>query len=735
MAFIDKKDPVVLNIKLTSTGRSLLSRGKLDFKYYAIGDSEIDYEFNDVSNLDPFYSNILKPADKNPNIISFVTKELSGDPYNLISSIPSIPTIIQNTVQPIGFFNITTGNTSFIVDSDHIKQPDIMIKISGITGGTILNINKAPTYLANVNEPSIGDFIMIKWTTPNGNNTTGYSLNINNPTPYIIYKIQDIASGSLFTDNLIVQVDRNLPCFSGITGSSSVVAGGLIFYDYINFTGDTIYGDYSTDYLNESVLAFLQNAQCPTITFPFWNMSIIYTNEIVGVQSYNKTFGSFNSKKYGGFVSYIQNQAPLYKKLGVIHYSNSSPSNTYGEELFQNTPTLTIPTIMWHKSSTKTLGLTLRANGSIKLLTGTTKSLNTSYYDLADLNGNIVGKVFNDLKIFVIEDQELLFAMSYKSNRSWTLPNYTVGINDNVTVGCSPCFTNFDYTINNPTKIGNSDGSFIISNIETVGTKLILEVSGATSGQVYLESISVDDTITIPNLSADTYYATIHDLNAIGCLPTEIVLTNPVSVLGMSGLTISQSGLISDFTIGINNPTSISITNSVTNVGETYGTVSFIVCDYGTEFDDIATSWMDIPKNDTRTWYPLTFGSAYRIFIRDVSGSTVFWAYKDYVAVGNPLWYDFNFTDNLSDSGGTYVLVSNYLTTINPSINPIIGDIEIAAYSNNVEYPTMWSIIPSAQISSEPVWKVYVEDPIPYQYNKISVREKYNQIEMFRVTK
>ena len=53
MAFIDKKDPVVLNIKLTSKGRELLSQGKLKFKYYVIGDSEIDYAFNaEVENAE-----------------------------------------------------------------------------------------------------------------------------------------------------------------------------------------------------------------------------------------------------------------------------------------------------------------------------------------------------------------------------------------------------------------------------------------------------------------------------------------------------------------------------------------------------------------------------------------------------------------------------------------------------------------------------------------------------------
>lgn len=81
---------------------------------------------------------------------------------------------------------------------------------------------------------------------------------------------------------------------------------------------------------------------------------------------------------------------------------------------------------MWHKSTGSTLGLKLVANGPERILTGATKSLNLVYYNLSDLSGNIVGKIFTDLKIFVIEDQELLFALSYKSNRSWTLPNYLV---------------------------------------------------------------------------------------------------------------------------------------------------------------------------------------------------------------------------------------------------------------------------------------------------------------------
>ena len=221
-------------------------------------------------------------------------------------------------------------------------------------------------------------------------------------------------------------MDRDLPDFDNGT-SYPYYAGAMILYNEIAFSGDTIINMTPTDYLDESVISFLENSQCPTIVFPYWNMSILFTEEIAGVQSGDTKYTQFNNRTLGGFVSYIQNQAPVLKKLGVIHYTNSSPANVYGEGFLNNTPTLDIPTIMWHKSSTKTLGATFAPSGSSKILTGETKSLNLTYYDLADTNGFVVGKVFTELKIFVIEDQELLFSMSYKSNRSWSLPDYDAG--------------------------------------------------------------------------------------------------------------------------------------------------------------------------------------------------------------------------------------------------------------------------------------------------------------------
>ena len=428
MSFIDKKDPVVLSIMLTSKGRELLSTGNLTFKYFAVGDSEIDYGLtNEINNIEshlnykpyPLDLSILRPTNKNPQIISFVPQNITGNPYNLISRVPSTPYEIVNKTSTIGFF--TNTGTTFITDSNHVKQPDAMVDVNGVTGGTKLTLKKAPTYGANINEPSIGDLLLVKWSVYS--NTTGYTINKNIPTPYLTYQIVN-KTGTLSSDNLIVSVDRNLPDFNGYYPTAK--AGAMIYYNFINYSGATLFENTTADYKIKSVSSFLNNTECPTVVFPYWNMSIIYTEEIAGVKFVDRNFGQFNSRAYGGFVSYIQNQAPIYKKLGVIHYTNNSPANVYAEELYLKTAKLEIPNILWHKSSTITMGITLVPTGDSKLLTGETKSLNLKYYDLADLDGNIVGKVLTELKIFLIEDQELLFAMSYKSNRSWTLPNYTI---------------------------------------------------------------------------------------------------------------------------------------------------------------------------------------------------------------------------------------------------------------------------------------------------------------------
>jgi hypothetical protein len=118
----------------------------------------------------------------------------------------------------------------------------------------------------------------------------------------------------------VVTVDRDLPNFSGYT-TTGIRSGALIYYDAINFSGESLITQYSTDYLDESVLSFLENNQCPTVVFPFWNMSIVYTEEIAGVQLADRKYQQFNTRTYAGFrIIYSESSTDIRKTWGHTLY-------------------------------------------------------------------------------------------------------------------------------------------------------------------------------------------------------------------------------------------------------------------------------------------------------------------------------------------------------------------------------------------------------------------------------
>ena len=125
------------------------------------------------------------------------------------------------------------------------------------------------------------------------------------------------------------------------------------------------------------------------------------------------------------------------KGIGIIHFTNLNISNEYGEMYFidhdDDKPlVIKLPTVMWHRrdfggSEVGTqLGMQFITSGDTKVVTNSL----IQYYDLVEdpslinVTGTsvIVGRVFPQLKIVSIHDEELLAAMSYKSSRNFTLP-------------------------------------------------------------------------------------------------------------------------------------------------------------------------------------------------------------------------------------------------------------------------------------------------------------------------
>jgi hypothetical protein len=153
------------------------------------------------------------------------------------------------------------------------------------------------------------------------------------------------------------------------------------------------------------------------------------------------------------------------KSIAIIHYTNNTIDFFYGEKFALEQPItgtnaedvtgdarnfkLHLPWLMWHKNPECCHGETFYVfppedevpinvfkTHYIKSTKNT--DMNTPgirYYMLWDthpnsVNGqpNRVGKVFPDQKIIVIDDEELIAALSYKSNRNWTLPSATTSL-------------------------------------------------------------------------------------------------------------------------------------------------------------------------------------------------------------------------------------------------------------------------------------------------------------------
>jgi hypothetical protein len=110
--------------------------------------------------------------------------------------------------------------------------------------------------------------------------------------------------------------------------------------------------------------------------------------------------------------------------------------------------------------------------------------------------------------MFVIEDQELLFAMSYKSNRNWTLPQVIGGFN--VTL-CPDCDLFATYVTG--TTGGSSGGTITITPFNAVGTILYI-----------LNDTLVQSSNTFTGLTAGTYTIKVIDQGAPECFVEETVV-------------------------------------------------------------------------------------------------------------------------------------------------------------------------------------------------------------------
>jgi hypothetical protein len=477
MAYIIKNTAGLINTRLTDVGRNNLSQGSFNISYFQIGDSEVNYSA--VTNYNQTNNNILMPAFNAQNDAGSPqsNKQNIKYPYYVSGqegSTYGIP-FMDSQIQPVynsagskGFFLTggTSGSWTAQTTSAYTITSNYWVEIDSLSGQSSINVELdvcSPT----TGTPSINDFVTIFFDADGGcGNFETY--------PVLTYKIQSMnpSTGTTGTTGYTLTLDRAVPNLTAFTGNARALiypSGMTVLYDFV-----TPAPYWQTDTLNFESPCDVTNRENTLI----WNMNIPWSENPAGLFSSSyEDYTNFGSVTYIGTKEYLGYQEPsgqtdtseVYyynsfdekivvkpqeqKAIAIIHYTNQDIDNVYGEKFAtvpfdpQN-PTdstglarhfkLTIPTLMWHKSSASTIGQSffidppgydlctpyyIKSKVNVDM-----NDPGIRYYHLWDLNpddnGNLnrIGKVFPDQEIIIIDDEEVVAALSYKSNRNWTLP-------------------------------------------------------------------------------------------------------------------------------------------------------------------------------------------------------------------------------------------------------------------------------------------------------------------------
>ena len=449
MSYIIKNTNPFVSIKLTEKGREQLAQGKLGFSYWAIGDSELNYNreaivdaatnVNDATLTGT--SRIMRPADRQPNFKSYITKSTDTTPYQTLTTanLNVIKAVVNNAATERGFFTntggiYTTNTTSTYATTSELISPSM---ISGTT-----------TLMMSTSAVTVGDIILLKLAN---DNSGAISIDENTrPLPNIWYKVQAIPT------NGTVTLDRALPNYTGNTANCQVIAyrGGEVYESIA--TGNT------TTYWDSGTLAFdaASNVTCHDV--PVWNMNNVWCEDLAGVTGLTTTKYYEDYTKYGSY-EYLGDKSPYFeyfcqssastansqcntpgtsylddvsKSISILHYTNNTISNLYGEFFYIDTTNgkqveIVLPDLMYHRrdygtGSGTTMGMSFISSGATYMVGDS----NIEYMDLIEnptyINSGAtpmaIGRVYPQLKTIVIHDDEIVAAMSYKSNRNWTLP-------------------------------------------------------------------------------------------------------------------------------------------------------------------------------------------------------------------------------------------------------------------------------------------------------------------------
>jgi hypothetical protein len=497
MSYIIKNTAGLINTRLTDVGRRKLSQGNFNITYFQIGDSEVSYTA--VPNYNSTNNSILMPAFnaqndtgapesnkqnvKYPYYVQGDTGNTYGIPYMDSNVEP-----VYNSAGVKGFFTGSISSWEMQISSAYTVNSQYIVPLNSLNGTDQILAESSPCIFSNIyvgsGTPQNGDFLVLYLDGIGSCNTFSGS-------PILTYQIESIEDwGTLYP---IFTVDRPTPIYVGSTGDARILIYPASMVEKIPYPGLSaqnypyIY-DYPTPMANWETDTLNFETPCDVARFDdtkIWNMNIPWSESPAGLNSsFYENYTEYGSVGYIGSKEYwnYQNESggtdtgEVYfynsfdekvlvrpkdqKAIAIVHYTNQSIDNVYGEK-FALLPTdplnpddktglarhfkISLPTLLWHKNPGTSFGETFYVEPPnyeslfVEYYLKSTKNLDMNdpgirYYYLydthPDINNNLnrVGRVFPDQQTVVFDDEEIIAALSYKSNRNWTLPAPKLGL-------------------------------------------------------------------------------------------------------------------------------------------------------------------------------------------------------------------------------------------------------------------------------------------------------------------
>jgi hypothetical protein len=442
MSFLDDNSAEYLTGRITQNGRKSIAAGSFNVNYFALGDSEFVYT-DLFSGLTSTFNHqkVFTPFDKDSDVkypIKYTTEPLSGTTIYGIPVTGNTTITLKNTMGPAGFVSDYSGSTS----GSTLQCLNNTVLFSSLTGENTITVTKATgaTY-------DDCQFITLAFNSYSNSNISGV-------TNALVYKILTVSGATTGTTQTIT-LDRNTPDLSSLSGNATVICNKC----ELEFTTTCEPG-------------CIPSLPDPEAQHDPWTLDIVWSKKPIGIQEINtntRPLSGYTGNRYIGTKSVLGYKSSAgqstntgitftdsygqsdivtpeqQKAIALIHYSEigditNDPdrffkyddyiaSDTGDTENFQ----VYLPFLLYHRTTGDTIGAYFNMDTTDKkIMSAINSGYTNTYRDLIDETGVPVGKIFVNQKLIVFDDEEIVAALDYKSNRNYTLPAPKLGFTPSI---------------------------------------------------------------------------------------------------------------------------------------------------------------------------------------------------------------------------------------------------------------------------------------------------------------